>query len=68
MTAFLDVCGKASAKACAFSAGTPAATTAKWHTLLRLARRHPVNLGGQQETYSYADVVASASSLGRVDQ
>jgi pimeloyl-ACP methyl ester carboxylesterase len=67
MAAFLDLCGKASAKACAFSAGTPAATTAKWITLLRLAGQHPINLGGQQGTFTYADVVA-AVSLGRVAQ
>ena len=68
MTAFLELCGKASTKACAFSAGTSAATTAKWHTLLRLARRHPINLGAQQGTYTYADVVGAASSLGQVHQ
>jgi hypothetical protein len=68
MTAFLDLCGKTPATACAFSASTPSATTAKWHTLLRLARRHPVNLGGQQGTYTYADVLGAASSLGTVDQ
>jgi pimeloyl-ACP methyl ester carboxylesterase len=67
MTAFLDQCGKAGASACAFSAGTAAATTTKWHTLLRLARKHPVNLG-QQGTYTYADVVGAASSLGQVGQ
>lgn len=67
MTAFLDLCGNASVKACAFSAGTPAATTAKWRTLLRLVTKHPVNLG-TQGTYTYADVVNAASSLGRVDQ
>jgi hypothetical protein len=33
MTAFLSLCGRAATKACAFSAGTPAATTAKWNTL-----------------------------------
>jgi pimeloyl-ACP methyl ester carboxylesterase len=67
MTAFLDLCGNAGVTACAFSAGTPAATTAKWNTLLRLARKHPVNLG-QQGTYTYADVVGAASSLGQVGQ
>jgi pimeloyl-ACP methyl ester carboxylesterase len=67
MASFLDLCGKASTKACAFSAGTPAATTAKWNTLLRLVGQHPVNLGGQQGTYTYADVVASVS-LGSVAQ
>jgi hypothetical protein len=67
MTAFLDLCGKATTEACAFSAGTPAATTAKWDKLLSLASKHPVNLGGQQWTYTYADVV-SAVSLGTVAQ
>ena len=67
MTAFLDQCGKASTAACAFSAGTPAATTAKWNTLLHRVSKHPVNLGGQQGTYTYADVVASVN-LGQVDQ
>ncbi len=68
MTAFLDLCGKASVKACAFSAGSPAETTAKWHKLLRLARKHPVELGGQQGTYTYADVLGAASILGQVAQ
>jgi pimeloyl-ACP methyl ester carboxylesterase len=67
MTAFLDLCGNASVKACAFSAGTPAATTAKWYTLLRLVSEHPVSLG-TQGTYTYADVVGAASNLGRVDE
>jgi pimeloyl-ACP methyl ester carboxylesterase len=67
MTAFLDLCGNASTAACAFSAGTPAATSTKWHTLLRLARKHQINLG-QQGTYTYADVVDAASNLGQVSQ
>jgi pimeloyl-ACP methyl ester carboxylesterase len=58
MTAFLDLCGKATTKACAFSAGTPAATTAKWHKLLRLVSKHPVTLGKHQ-TFTYADTVVS---------
>jgi pimeloyl-ACP methyl ester carboxylesterase len=58
MTAFLDLCGKAAAKACAFSAGTPAETTAKWDTLLRLARKHSITITGPQAgTYTYADVI-----------
>ncbi len=69
MTAFLSRCGKAGRKACAFSAGTPAATIAKWHRLLRLARKHPITIGGPEGgTYQYPDVVGAASSLGRVDQ
>jgi pimeloyl-ACP methyl ester carboxylesterase len=67
MTAFLHLCGKASARACAFSAGTPAATTAKWNKLLRLVRKHPVSLSGQQGTYTYADTVSSVD-LGSVSQ
>jgi pimeloyl-ACP methyl ester carboxylesterase len=65
MTSFLDLCSKAGPKACAFAAGTPAATTAKWNTLLHLVSKHPVNLGGQQGTFTYADVVASVN-LGSV--
>jgi pimeloyl-ACP methyl ester carboxylesterase len=60
MTAFLDLCGNASASACAFSAGTPAATIAKWNTLLRLVSQHPINLGSQG-TYTYAAVVYSVN-------
>jgi pimeloyl-ACP methyl ester carboxylesterase len=67
MNAFLNLCGKATTKACAFSAGTPAATTAKWHTLLRLASKHPISLGSQQGTFTYADVVESVS-VGSVGQ
>ena len=69
MTAFLRLCGQASRKACAFSAGTSAATIAKWHRLLRLARQHPITIGGPQAgTYGYADVVDEGSNLGFVDQ
>jgi pimeloyl-ACP methyl ester carboxylesterase len=68
MTAFLDLCGKASVKACAFSAGTPAATTAKWNRLLGLARKHSITLtGSQARTYTYADVV-DVPELGFVDE
>jgi pimeloyl-ACP methyl ester carboxylesterase len=59
MAAFLDLCGKTSTKGCAFSAGTPAATTAKWGKLLRLASEHPINLGSEQGSYTYADMIAS---------
>jgi pimeloyl-ACP methyl ester carboxylesterase len=68
MASFLDLCGKASTKACAFSAGTPAATTAKWDTLLRLVSKHPINLGAQPGTFTYADVVDYGVSLGSVAQ
>jgi pimeloyl-ACP methyl ester carboxylesterase len=67
MTAFLDLCGRASTAACAFSAGTPAATTAKWDTLLRRLRRHPVTVGSPSQTFTYADTVVSVN-LGKVAQ
>jgi hypothetical protein len=34
-SAFLTLCGQTTKAACAFSAGTPAATHAKWNMLLR---------------------------------
>ena len=58
MRAFLDLCGKAGTSACAFSAGTPAATRAKWAALLRRLCRHPVTIGTPPQTYTYADTVA----------
>jgi pimeloyl-ACP methyl ester carboxylesterase len=67
MNDFLDLCGKATTKECAFSAGSPAATTAKWDQLVRLASKHPIDLGGQQGTVTYADVLAlSVGNLGTV--
>src|SRR6202167_4297267 len=59
MRAFLDLCGKTTTSACAFSAGTPAATRAKWATLLRRLCRHPVTIGSPPQTYTYAEVVVS---------
>ena len=67
MTAFLDLCGRASTAACAFSAGTPGATTAKWDTLLRRLRRHPVTVGSPPRTFTYADAITSVD-LGKVAQ
>ena len=62
MRDFLDLCGQTTTSACAFSAGTPAATRAKWATLLRRLRRHPVTIGTPPQTYTYADAVASRAS------
>jgi pimeloyl-ACP methyl ester carboxylesterase len=59
MRAFLDLCGKTTTAACAFSAGTPAATRAKWAALLRRLCRHPVTIGTPPQTYTYADAVVS---------
>lgn len=59
MTGFLTLCGRASTKACAFAAGSPAATRAKWNTLLRRLLRHPVTIGSPAQTVSYADIIAA---------
>jgi pimeloyl-ACP methyl ester carboxylesterase len=67
MRAFLDLCGKTTTSACAFSAGTPAATRAKWATLLRRLCRHPVTIGTPPQTYTYADAVVTVP-LGTVSQ
>jgi pimeloyl-ACP methyl ester carboxylesterase len=58
MRAFLNLCGKATKAACAFTAGTPAATRAKWHTLLRRLRSHPVTTGSPPRTFTYAGALA----------
>ncbi len=67
MRAFLDLCGKATTSACAFSAGTPAATRAKWAVLLRRLCRHPVTIGTPPQAYTYADAVVTVP-LGAVSQ
>ena len=67
MRAFLDLCGQAATADCAFSAGTPAATRAKWTTLLRRLRAHPVTLGSPAQEYTYAYAIASVP-LGDVTQ
>jgi pimeloyl-ACP methyl ester carboxylesterase len=54
--AFLDLCGRASTDQCAFSAGSAAATQAKWATLLQRLREHPVTL--DNVTYTYAVLVS----------
>jgi pimeloyl-ACP methyl ester carboxylesterase len=56
MQAFLDLCGKATVTACAFSAGTPAATSAKFAVLSRRLLRHPITIGRPAQTWTYADV------------
>ena len=58
MTAFLNLCGRATRGACAFSAGTPAATRAKWSTLLRRLSAHPVTIGNPPQTFTYAGAFA----------
>ena len=41
LNAFLDLCGSADTSRCSFSAGSPAATRAKFAVLLRRLRNHP---------------------------
>jgi pimeloyl-ACP methyl ester carboxylesterase len=67
MRDFLDLCGRTTTSACAFSAGSPAATRAKWATLLRRLSRHPVSIGAPPQVYTYAGAVA-AVPLGSVAQ
>lgn len=52
---FLRLCGQHSTQACAFSAGSPTATKAKWDTLLARAKRTPIIIGST--TYNYAAVL-----------
>lgn len=64
---FLDLCGQASTAACAFSAGTPAATRAKFATLLHRLHQHPVTIGTPPQTYT-AVAAASSVPVGTVSQ
>ena len=57
--AFLRICGQRSTQACAFSAGSPAATRAKWDALLASLRHAPITVGGT--AFSYAYVVTTVS-------
>jgi pimeloyl-ACP methyl ester carboxylesterase len=57
--AFLRICGQRSAQACAFSAGSPVATRAKWDALLARLQKAPISLGGT--AYTYAEVVTDLS-------
>lgn len=67
LTDFLNLCGSATAAACAFSAGTPAATRAKFATLLNLLRQHPVTASTPPQTYTYASALTSVP-VGKVSQ
>jgi pimeloyl-ACP methyl ester carboxylesterase len=49
---FLALCGQQPTAACAFSAGSPAATHAKFVTLWRRLRRHAVTADGVRWTYA----------------
>jgi pimeloyl-ACP methyl ester carboxylesterase len=60
LRSFLDLCGGAPVARCAFSAGSPAATRAKFGTLLGRLRNHPVRAGSA--TYTYASTVATVAN------
>jgi pimeloyl-ACP methyl ester carboxylesterase len=53
LDAFLDLCGRAKTKHCAFSAGSPAATRDKYDALLRRVRTDPASAD-----ISYADLAS----------
>ena len=60
MHSLLSLCGAASTSACAFSAGTAAATEAKFNTLLNRLRQQPVSIGTPPQTFTYADAIDNA--------
>jgi len=63
---FLDLCGQASTRRCAFSAGTPDATRAKYAALLRRLRRRPVIItiaGKGPVPVTYAGLVSNLATL-----
>jgi pimeloyl-ACP methyl ester carboxylesterase len=51
---FLTLCGKVGIVRCPFSAGTPAATHAKFLTLLERLRERPISVGAKSITYGGA--------------
>lgn len=57
----LKECGKVDAARCSFSAGSPAATAAKFRTLMTRLKAGPVTGGGQ--TYSYNLVIGTGLEL-----
>jgi pimeloyl-ACP methyl ester carboxylesterase len=59
---FLDLCGAAATEHCAFSAGNPTATRAKFDTLLTRLRAAPVTICGPNRSavrYTYASAVSA---------
>jgi pimeloyl-ACP methyl ester carboxylesterase len=61
--AFLRLCGEQPAAKCAFSAGSPAATEAKFSALLSRLQAHPVTVAGQTFRYPAAFSVIPPSDL-----
>jgi pimeloyl-ACP methyl ester carboxylesterase len=67
MRSYLDLCGQAPVAACAFSAGPPVATEAKFATLEKILLRHPVSFGTPPQAVTYADLLTDIP-LGTVGQ
>jgi pimeloyl-ACP methyl ester carboxylesterase len=63
LNAFLDRCGAVPASRCTFSAGSPAATHAKFTALLGRLRRHPVAIGSPPQLYTYASTVQAVANF-----
>jgi pimeloyl-ACP methyl ester carboxylesterase len=62
LNAFLRLCGRAGTANCAFSAGSAAATRAKWVTLLQRLGRHPVTIPTTPpQTFTYATLLVAMS-------
>ena len=67
LTVFLTDCGNVSSTQCAFSAGSPSATQAKFTTLLGRLAAHPLNVTGLPPDCGY-DCAVGAVPLARVAQ
>ncbi|HEX6523838.1 MAG TPA: alpha/beta hydrolase [Streptosporangiaceae bacterium] len=61
LRAFATLCGQAAPGACAFSAGSAAATLDKYLTLLRRLAKQPVTIGGRTFTYASTTVLVGPS-------
>jgi pimeloyl-ACP methyl ester carboxylesterase len=61
LRSFLGLCGRVPAARCAFSAGSPAATRAKFAALLRRLRGHPAGSGAHR--YTYASTISAVSEF-----
>lgn len=68
LDAFLTLCGQATTGNCAFSAGTPAKTQAKFNVLLDRLRTGPITItiGGSEVTFTYASLLTDLASALQV--
>lgn len=60
LNAFLDQCARAGKARCAFSAGTPSATRAKFATLIAQMRSHSLTTRGGYTYSTFLDAVANS--------